>query len=132
MKYVATVVFFGAILISLNSCKKGNTANNINSVKGSWELVSASGSIPVITYPAGNGNIFEFTDSTYKKYINGSLAKRGYYKIVQDGSVIAEVGLVIPAGQYTNRIIFDNDTASNKMFIEIANNKLIFISGYFP
>ena len=44
----------------------------------------------------------------------------------------AEVGLVVPSGQFTNRIIFDGDFVSRKTFIEVSNNKLTLLSGFFP
>jgi hypothetical protein len=135
MKYFTVIIYFGVVLISFNSCKKESAVKNTTnstSVTGSWELLTVSGSIPPVNYPSGNGNIFEFTDSAYKKYTNGNLIKSGHYTVVQDASVVAAVGLVIPSGQFTNRIIFDNDTSGNKIFIEIQNNKLTFISGFFP
>ena len=135
MKYLAVIFFFGIILISFNNCKKysdvKNTGNSV-SIIGNWELEKVSGSIPPINYPSGNGNILAFTDSVYKKYTNGNLIKTGSYTIGKDASVVATVGLVIPAGQFTNRIIFDNDTVSNKIFFYISDNNLTLLSGYFP
>ena len=34
--------------------------------------------------------------------------------------------------QFLNRIILNNDTASDKIFFQIDDNKLIIVSGYFP
>jgi hypothetical protein len=87
---------------------------------------------PVKDYPPGNGTILKFSDSLYERYENGNLIKSGQYKLIMDTSVEAEVGLVIPPGQFTNRIVYDNDSASDKTFIEVSNNKLTFLSGFFP
>jgi hypothetical protein len=72
------------------------------------------------------------SDSRYEKYTNGSLIKRGHYILIKDASVGAEVGLVIPPGQFIGIIIFDDDFVSPKTFIEASNNKLTFLSGFFP
>jgi hypothetical protein len=74
----------------------------------------------------------KFSDSAYEKYTNGNLIKSGHYVLIRDASVEAEVGLVIPPGQFINRIIFDDDFVSRKAFIEVSNNKLTFLSGFFP
>ena len=87
---------------------------------------------PVKDYPPGNKTILKFSDSLYEQYENGSLIKNGHYKLISDTSVEAEVGLVIPSGQFTNRIVYDSDAASPKTFIEVSNNKLTFLSGFFP
>ena len=134
MKYFAVIFCFTAV-ICFNGCKKNNAVRNTSnttSIKGAWELESAYGGTPLVNYPSGNGNDYEFTDSSYKKYTKGNLIKSGYYAIVADTSVREAVGLLITPGQFTNRIIFDNDTLSNKIFIEISNDKLTFLSGPFP
>lgn len=111
--------------------KKNNLISN--GIVGTWELKEAqNGMIPSKSYPPGNGDILQFTDSIYKRFNNGILIKTGHYKIVADSSVMAAVGLDIPTGQFTNRMIFDNDHASDKTFIEIKNNRLTLLSGFFP
>jgi hypothetical protein len=133
MKYCTVIICFGVLCIFFNSCKKDTAEkNNTNAaaITGTWELESMYGDVPVINYPPGNGNIITFTDLTYSKYANGGLIKSGHYTIVQDTSVMEATGILIAPGQYTNRIIFDNDP--RKIFIEILNNKLTFLSGFFP
>jgi len=136
MKYLITVIYLGSIMLLFNSCRKDNTINNATNataIIGTWELEHAQISTnPIINYPLGNGNIIQFKDSLYAKYTNGNIVKSGYYVIIQDTSVVSEVGLIIPAGKFTNRIIFDNDLISKKTFIQILNNKLTFLSGFFP
>ena len=134
-KYLLLAISISVMLFCFNSCKKNNGEEpNVApaAIAGSWELESVSGSIPLKNYPAGNGNIFQFTVSSYKKYLEGNLNVSGNYTLVPDATVVQTVGLNIPAGQFTQRIIFDNDTAAQKTFIDILNGKLRFVSGYFP
>jgi len=131
MKYFIVTICLAAIIVFSGSCKK-DVANSI-SIIGTWELRQAqNGMIPTIDYSPGNGNILIFSESGYEKYANGNLIKSGHYTLVRDVSVEAVVGLVVPSGQFTNRIIFDTDFASSKIFIEVSNNRLNLLSGFFP
>lgn len=136
MKRYTVVIFLGLILVFFDSCKKDEAAKDITdytSIIGAWELRQAqNGMIPTIDYSSGNGNILKFSNSTYEKYTNNNLIKSGYYVIIEDTSVVAEVGLVIPSGQFNHRIVYDNDFASRKTFIQVSNDKLTFLSGFFP
>lgn len=105
---------------------------NTNLITGTWELrLAQHGMIPAINHPSGNGNIIKFSVSGYEKYTNGNLLKSGQYDLIVDNSVETEVGLVISSGQFTRRIIFDRDLTAPKTFIEVANNKMTFLSGFF-
>lgn len=136
MKYFIVAVCLGAISLFWGSCKKDVSTKAVisaTSIAGTWELRQAqNGMIPTVTYTAGNGNTFKFSDSTYEKCTSGSLIAGGHYMLTRDTSVETEVGLLIPSGQFTNRIIFDSDFTSRKTFIDVSNNKLSFLSGYFP
>jgi hypothetical protein len=133
MKRLISVICFVALIAILPGCKKqGNAANN-TSLVGTWELRQAQwGMQPNKSFTTGNGNLLVFTDSLYAIYKNGSRIKSGHYSITEDGTVEAEVGLVIPKGQFTNRIVYDNDFTSHKTFFEMSNNQLTILSGYFP
>jgi hypothetical protein len=131
MKYFIVTICLAAIIVFFGSCKKDRTMSI--SIIGTWELRQAqNGMIPTIDYSPGNGNILIFSESGYEKYTNGNLIKSGHYTLVRDVSAEAVVGLVIPSGQFTNRIIFDTDFASSKTFIEVSNNRLTLLSGFFP
>jgi len=136
MKGYTVTIFLGLILVFFGSCKKDETVKRVTSytsIVGAWELrQTQNGMIPTINYSSGNGNILKFSNSTYEKYINNNLVKSGHYIIIEDTSAETEVGLVIPSGQFVHRIVYDNDFASRKTFIEISNNKLTFLSGFFP
>ena len=136
MKLFILIISLGAITIFFGSCKKNESkVDNINSnsIAGTWELRQAQrGMIGTIEYSPGNGDILKFSDSGYENYTNGNLIKSGHYILIRDTSVEAEVGLVIPTGQFTNRIILNSDFTSRKTFIEVLNNKLTFLSGFFP
>jgi hypothetical protein len=131
MKYFIVTICLAAIIVFFGSCKKDRTMSI--SIIGTWELrQTQNGMIPTIDYSPGNGNILIFSESGYEKYTNGNLIKSGHYALVRDVSAEAVVGLVIPSGQFTNRIIFDTDLASSKTFIEVSNNRLTLLSGFFP
>ncbi|HEV8506102.1 MAG TPA: hypothetical protein VGQ53_11900 [Chitinophagaceae bacterium] len=131
MKYFLAIICVTVFTLLLNGCKKDVAGSG--SVVGSWELRQAqTGMIPTIDYPQGNGNMLIFSGSGYEKYVNGYLVKSGTYTMVRDDSAEASVGLVITPGQFTTRLILDNDLASPKTFVEVSNNKLSLLSGYFP
>jgi hypothetical protein len=136
MKRYTAKILLGFILVLFCGCKKDGTAKDISnstSIVGAWEIRQAqNGMIPSIDYSPGNGNILKFSNSTYEKYTNNNLVKSGHYLLIEDNSVVAEVGLDIPFGQFTHRIIYDTDFGSRKTFIQISNNKLTFLSGFFP
>jgi hypothetical protein len=132
-RYTLTILV-GLILVFLSGCKKDTTGiNNYTAIVGTWELKQEQGGMmPSIEYSQGNGNILKFSTYTYEKYTNNNLVRSGQYILIEDTSVGAEVGLVIPPGQFTHRIVYDNDFTAPKTFVQISNNKLSTLSGYFP
>ncbi len=119
----------GTLLLFIVSCKKESNAIS-NSIQGSWELRQTSGMLLTL-YSPGNGHIIKFTADNYEITLNGQITQSGRYSIVQDATAASATCLVIPSGQYTNRIIYDNNITSEKVFIQISGNKLIFLSGCF-
>ena len=135
MRNIIGSIFFVSLTIFFIACKKDNTSSYRNisaSIEGSWELQQAqTGMIPLINYPAGNGDILKFINSEYQVFLNGQLIRIGSYTIVGDTSVEAEVCLVLSSDQYKNRIIYDSSYNEGKVFIQISNDKLDFLSGCF-
>jgi hypothetical protein len=129
MKRFEITVFFGALIIFFSGCKEDSMI--IKSIEGEWELVRVTGSRPVITYPAGNGNVLQFSASNYQLFENRQPVKSGTYTMVEDASAQTSVCLVLGAGEYRNRIIYDNDYNSPKKFIQISNDTLSILSGCF-
>jgi hypothetical protein len=82
-----------------------------------------------IDYPAGNGNILKFNDSAFQRFSNNQLIESGIFTLIKDTTFEESVCLVLPAGQFSNRIVYNGKYDSIKVFIQIANNKLTFISG---
>jgi hypothetical protein len=124
-------VAMSALLLFVSSCKKNeaNATSNPTSIVGSWEIRSAqNGMTPTIPYSSGNDSILKFTATTWLRYSKGSLVKSGTYTIVNDSSFNA---LVVPAGQFTHRIIYDGDTTSHKQFFQITGKTLSIVSGVF-
>ena len=65
----------------LFACTKGDGPSN-TAIKGNWELrATRNGNIIPATYPAGNGHILIFGDTTFYDYISGSkVAQGGYHR----------------------------------------------------
>ena len=122
-------ICFGTLFLFVVSCKKESNVIS-NSIQGLWELRRASGTFST-TYPPGNGHIIKFTANSFEISVNGQITQSGRYRIVQDLTAESATCLVIPAGQYTDRIIYDNNITAKKVFIEVNGNSLIFLSGCF-
>jgi len=117
-----------ALLVCTSGCKKENI--NLKDIQGQWELRKAAGMF-TINYPPGNGKTIRFTGSHFEMIDNGQVTKSGEFKIISDATVNKSTCLVLPAGQYKYRIIYNDNTNNGKTFLEITGNKLLFISGCF-
>jgi hypothetical protein len=127
------IVAFG--FVAEMSCEKNNSAPpNVQSrskiLIGTWELRRVR-SMYVYTYQTGNGNKVVFSDSTFTTYVNGVLNKQGQYDIIRDNSVSESVCLSLPTGQYVNRLVYDSNYQSQKIFFEVSSDSLITVSGCF-
>lgn len=133
MKNIWTAMYLAILMIfmscSSNSANKSSKPNK--AIQGAWEMREQVSSMRT-TYPAGNGNRLEFADNAYQKFENGALVQSGAYKIISDSTASREVGLELNSGEFTHRIIFDNDNSSPKTFFQITGNKLVLLSGFFP
>lgn len=98
------------------SCKKELTIED--KLSGKWELCGSSGWTGSNYYPPGNGNIKEFTRTTYTKYINGQVDETGTYTIIKDTIW----------GQPADRIIYNGVDGNPKLFISIEGNSISFYS----
>ncbi|WP_143167213.1 hypothetical protein [Mucilaginibacter sp. OK098] len=110
-----------ALLTILLSCKKNDTAQKI-ALNGTWEYRGITcfciRDSSMNDGKPGNGSIINFNNDSYKRFIKGVLQKGGTYQIVQEKSG--------NTNNLVNRIIYDNDTASEKTFYKIEQNKLTF------
>lgn len=134
MKKNLFFILFGTFALVQISCRKDNVNNNnltLTSIIGSWELNKEQLGMLPVSYSPGNGNILKFTDSEFQIFSNGQPVKSGQYRIVEDGTVATEVCLVIPTDQYRNRIIYDNNFFDTKIFVQVSENRLTFLSGCF-
>lgn len=107
--------------------------NQAQNILGIWELRQTSGGMMpgAIHYPSGNGHLLQFVSASYQLYAGGQLQKSGAYTILPDTRATTSVCLVLPAGQYGNRVIFDNNDSTTKQFFQIAGNTLTFLAGCF-
>jgi hypothetical protein len=134
MKPVFLLLCTAVIITVSGSCKKSNSGDDTaKSLLGTWELSSSQASIiPTVNYPPGNGNLLKFTGSGYQSYTNGQLVKSGTYAVVADSTAETSTGALIPAGQFTHRIVYDGDNSGNKVFFQVTGSELRLVSGYFP
>lgn len=114
-------------------CKKSSHRNEgagSGEIAGTWELREAFGNMPESTkYPAGNGNLLSYDNGSYTKHKDWQVVKTGQFTVVQDTTIVTNVCLLFPKGTYTNRLIYDNNTDTTKIFFEVNGNKLRFYSG---
>ena len=87
---LSTVLLFSITIIWACKGSKATDENTTysDSLNGAWELRTVIGGFrapgPDPVYAAGNGNIWAFTDSTYKQYDKGNLVDSGVFSIVRD------------------------------------------------
>jgi hypothetical protein len=126
------LIFFAVILLVNTNCKKEKKDDNNSSagLEGVWELRSAR-SMLSSTYPPGNGRIISFTGNKYEMKENGQTTRSGEFQVVEDLTASESTCLNISAGQYTSRIVYDNNMIATKTFFEISENKLTIVSGCF-
>ncbi len=101
----------------LSSCSKDEATPIKTEIIGKWNWVQSSGGIGGDTSTpetTGNQITIEFTESVYKKYINGNLDTEMPYKVETGNSIWKE--------EKTDIIIYEDDW---KQSIELKNNKLI-------
>jgi hypothetical protein len=130
MRSFAMKMLFVFFTIIIFACNKNNR-DYATGIEGNWELRRITGGRPQTDYPAGNGNLLKFTNTTYQTFENGRLVKTGIYTIVEDASAQTSLCLVLSPEQYKNRIIYDNDYNATKKFFQISNDTLTIISGCF-
>jgi hypothetical protein len=133
MKY-SLKICLAVLLFVFASCKKEQAKQTgclpINSIVGKWELRKNYGSLPPKYYDAGNGNIMQFTDSTYQVFANSQILSSGTYKLIPDTTAVQNVCLVV-AEHFRQRIVFDGNLNEPKVFVNISGTKLGFLSGCF-
>lgn len=124
MKYFLLLVFLGVSLTLLNSCKKSD-GNDNQSLPGKWELRYLQGgyilSIQTGNYPPGNGNIYQFTDNSYRYYSGSQLIDSGGYRITKD--------TISPFQKKMDKLTFINFSTQRSVFYEFADNNLIIYNG---
>jgi len=96
-------------------CRKELTIED--KLSGKWELRSSVGwTGRISTYSPGNGDIREFTNTTYTRYSNGQIDETGTYAIVKDTIW----------GQLADRIIYNGIDGYPKLFISLEGDRLSF------
>lgn len=135
MKNVSLQIVCMALIVCFAGCSKKKDIES--TIAGIWELRQTSAAMnPNATeYAPGNGNLLTFDNGNYEKFINGVFDRRGQFTISKDPNVQENVCLVLPAGQFTNRVIFDGGSTNilsltdGKVFLQISGDQLTFIWG---
>lgn len=127
------LLFVGCVLLAVVVACTRKVNTEPSNLVGTWELrEDQSGMIPTRQHAEGNGDRYRFTATTYERYRNGALEKSGTYRVEADSTVQKEVGLQLPAGEFTQRIVFEDEPSAPKTFFQRNGDKLVLISGYFP
>ena len=105
-----SIVFFLSLLAS---CTKHNQ-EIIPDPSGRWEASKdIGGEYQGSIFIPGNGNIFEFEASSFKRFQTGTLIESGFYKLIKE-----------PFENFSYRLILNNDY-NTRYFLNVDNNNLI-------
>ncbi len=133
MKNIVPVLFLFMVVVFTGCNKKGHgdyCEPNSKGIEGLWELRKTS-SMLVSDYPPGNGRTIKFTGNKFEKRENGQVIQSGEFAIINDATAGESTCMNIAAGQFTSRIIYDNNINGQKVFIELTGDQLVFMSGCF-
>jgi hypothetical protein len=120
------------LLFSCNAGKEAAHQRGTANLLGTWELREAQrGRMPARQLPPGSGDFFTFTKTGFEQVSNGIQSNSGAYLVMPDSTAFETVGLQLPPGQFTHRIVFKQDTA-DKTFIDVRGDTLILLTGFFP
>src|SRR6476620_199460 len=110
------------LFILFTGCRKYNgcsDSDDLAILKGKWELRSRMGGMaPGGNYQPGNGNLINFSDSTYEKWYNGQITVKGTYTISQGNN--PETGTMMKKINYEGGF---------EEYFEFVNNQLVLYSG---
>jgi hypothetical protein len=119
-------------LLVFASCRKNNTVPLTSQLIGQWELRTLFGSqVPGIgpNFTYGNGNIWEFTTSGFKRYTNGQMTSSGIYTLTKTNT--------FNSGIPEDAVILNQDTTLKFHFDIIKDTLTIYVGsipadGYIP
>ena len=115
-RYLVLLLLSAGILTT--SCKKNRDRSAF--LQGSWELrTSVGGMLPNQTYPPGNGNRINFTDTEYEMYDKGAITKAGKYTVSPESKKINN-----STADY--KLVLDNKTT---YYLKISRNKIVLFIG---
>jgi hypothetical protein len=96
-----------------------------SSIVGSWELRELQGGFrppnAQIYYSAGNGDIWEFTDSIYKHSFQGEFASVGTYTLTKDTA--------LATGRLMDAFIMDGGNYKQQIYFEFNQDTLLLYDG---
>jgi len=123
--YLSALIF--SILISVG-CHRTKSVDEkkvySNSLQGDWELRNVFGGFGPpgrpTNFPAGNGHIRSFKDSTFKYYADGKLVDSGTFALTRD---------TCPATQTLMDAFILSNSYGHKIFFEISKDTLTLYNG---
>lgn len=133
MKNIIPCSFLLFVVVLTSCAKRGHGGcfdPGSKEIEGVWELRKAS-SMLVSDYPPGNGSTIRFTGNKYEKRENGQVIQSGEFSIINDPTASESTCMNIAPGQFTNRIIYDNNINGQKFFLQLKGDQLIVMSGCF-
>ena len=139
MSKTLTISLLWVLLCCLTACKKDTVSNQTkektssqrNQLFGAWELRRVYGGLTNANFAPGSGNLLIFNDKAFVEYSSMSIAKQGLYDIIRDNSGSETVCKSLPDGQFADRIVYDKDFLSQKIFFQINHDTLTLVSGCF-
>ncbi|HSB93011.1 MAG TPA: hypothetical protein VLC28_07845 [Flavitalea sp.] len=95
------------------------------SILGTWELRELQGGFrpanAQVYYPAGNGNTWEFTDSTFKQTYEGVLANEGTYTFTKDTA--------LATGRLMDAFVMSTNNYLHQIYFEFKQDTLLLYDG---
>ena len=114
---------------TFSSCKKDNQSRamlNGKVLAGLWELRAVSGGqVPYdpIDYRPGNGSLWAFTQTDFRRIYKDSIYRSGTYLISRG------TGTDLNTGRKIDQFVFNNTPAES---FELSNDTLRFYYGFIP
>ncbi|ULQ55828.1 hypothetical protein KJS94_14355 [Flavihumibacter rivuli] len=130
MRKLIAITLGGILLAAATSCNKDS--GEPLAIQGKWELrLQQGGSGFPVNYAPGNGNYLQFSGWRFERISNGAVVQSGHYWLVKDNTAAETLGLRIQDGQFNHRIVFGAG-GQGKTFIDVRDNRLNLLSGFFP
>lgn len=112
------LTFILVAFIALSACKKGSVEKS-SLIQGKWELVRkfGGGVLAENIYPAGNGNLIQFSSGNFTWHVPGQAAKAGTYALDREAVYYPNTPPGPPAEEYDLLYLYSPDTTSRRIYL---------------